>query len=65
VEPESVFYKWLICLLLIIIIADCVFTKHVITEPSNVQNYFTGNLKILIQLGCKSSYVGDFHVCKD
>ena len=41
------------------------FTKHVITSPSNVQNYFTGSLKILIQLECKSGQVGEFHVCKD
>jgi len=30
-----------------------------------VQNYFTGSRKILIQLGCKSGQVGEFHVCKD
>jgi len=30
-----------------------------------VQNYFTGSLKIVIQLACKSGQVGEFHVFKD
>ena len=39
-------YYWLLLLQIVF------FTKHVTTNPSKVQYYLTGNLTILIQLGC-------------
>ena len=41
------------CLLLIDIIAGCLFTKHVLIYSSNVEIDFMGSPKFLMQLGCK------------